>query len=984
MSDGHNIMWRTWPGSVVAFDPIRDTLHQELWRGTLSSWLSTQLFGASLIEQLHYAMFSPFEWLFIVAPRSLWTLIMISDLALGGLVLFALCRNLLRVSAAAALGGALVYVLAGQTAVYFDTESVSTGLVAQALILYGAIGLLVGATGGRRHVALLATGAMLALVSENLQYIVMQATYFLPVFALLSFAAGTRARWLLVAFAGLVALLSASDYIVQALPNLVNGYYYNAHDIGHFNWPVKWMWLSAITSPWMFQPLVYSPWQSVSSNIADLETFSVTFGFFGTYLALLAVIWPRVRGDEEANGLSPLLIVPSRLRTIVASGLFIAVAFLIVYKYFPEYWPLSFTNVPRYTGLPLSALGCLAIAIGFDSFCARVARRHEQRGWHTALLWPAVAVLAIPVVAASVFMVEWTASPHAAGAINWEALRASAYCTVTPLVGGMAVLAVLAWVSRRRPIGETQAAWTALALILADCDLIATQPLPLSLVYYWRVAAYVLLVAAALAPLWGRIRLGLALLVAAAVAHVGLSIAIGQMSSTNPDALRNKSLFYDTLRSAIEENGLRQRILPIYPVVNVPENSAYGIPVFANYLPLSPAPVVSLVADALRPRFFDDKYLAFYNWEGLAGDDNGNAGLVGWSEYLKGRRMLDAIGVGLVADTSDGLVARRMPDEAAAAALGFDRREVSVPQIGAPARTLVLFKSRTALPRVYFAPSYEAVPYTNDGWAARQWLAANLGRLPRTVVIEASDGFPPKKQWTLRPVASLSGGDPGRAVAPVSTLADTDGYFRFSFDASGPGILVVNDSYHPAWRAVGNGTDLAVVRANAIGTGVVIPSAGHWDVAMTFAPDRGLAPVAACAGLLLLVGAFVVMGRRPGPSQPRDYLVLAAVLPVLAFPTLLGGYLAQSQDDLATRACPLAATRAGDEIDLRWCGRSSSRYTVAVAVGNGPFTRLARIRGASAYALHSADPGSAYRFQVREGFFWPREVTVPAGARPPG
>jgi hypothetical protein len=128
--------------------------------------------------------------------------------------------------------------------------------------------------------------------------------------------------------------------------------------------------------------------------------------------------------------------------------------------------------------------------------------------------------------------------------------------------------------------------------------------------------------------------------------------------------------------------------------------------------------------------------------------------------------------------------------------------------------------------------------------------------------------------------SALSGGVPaGPADAPVTAGAFTrfePNHVIAEIDAPGPGLVVIAEAYYPAWRATVNGEPAAILPANAMFRGVVVPAAGHYRIEMRLRPLRfwGLLPAYLCAWAIFL---WVVAGfagrwraRRRGPRSPRS------------------------------------------------------------------------------------------------------------------
>ena len=88
--------------------------------------------------------------------------------------------------------------------------------------------------------------------------------------------------------------------------------------------------------------------------------------------------------------------------------------------------------------------------------------------------------------------------------------------------------------------------------------------------------------------------------------------------------------------------------------------------------------------------------------------------------------------------------------------------------------------------------------------------------------------------------------------------------------ARGPFVLVVNETFHPAWRATWSGGDARPVPVGLARMGFVIDGAGDFSVQVRFAPQSaqhvgfGVTAAASAALAGLLVATAVGHRRRAG------------------------------------------------------------------------------------------------------------------------
>jgi uncharacterized membrane protein YfhO len=88
-------------------------------------------------------------------------------------------------------------------------------------------------------------------------------------------------------------------------------------------------------------------------------------------------------------------------------------------------------------------------------------------------------------------------------------------------------------------------------------------------------------------------------------------------------------------------------------------------------------------------------------------------------------------------------------------------------------------------------------------------------------------------------------------------------------ETSGPAWLVVVEAWEPGWRALLDGREADVLRANGLFRAVAIPAAGRHRVELTYVPPGlrtgvALTTVAAAAGLVA-----AAWPRGGGPAHER-------------------------------------------------------------------------------------------------------------------
>ena len=131
-----------------------------------------------------------------------------------------------------------------------------------------------------------------------------------------------------------------------------------------------------------------------------------------------------------------------------------------------------------------------------------------------------------------------------------------------------------------------------------------------------------------------------------------------------------------------------------------------------------------------------------------------------------------------------------------------------------------IYTNPRALPRVMIVPQAQAADQ-NGLIVSGQWGA----------------GFDPSRTVLLAPddAKRLDRGSEGQA----RIVRYENGRVVVATEAPRGGVLVLNDVYHPWWRATIDGTPVTIMRANGLFRAVALPPGKH-EVQFEFAPLRGL------------------------------------------------------------------------------------------------------------------------------------------------
>lgn len=189
------------------------------------------------------------------------------------------------------------------------------------------------------------------------------------------------------------------------------------------------------------------------------------------------------------------------------------------------------------------------------------------------------------------------------------------------------------------------------------------------------------------------------------------------------------------------------------------------------------------------------------------------------------------------------------------------------------------------------APQRIELPgYAEVHVGSRSAVYRNLNALPRAYVVGRYEMLPPERMverllapdFDLRgtvlleePLPSGVSVDEGATGSAGWVERDASGA-TLRVTTTGPALLVVSESYYPAWRAEVDGEEAPVLRANYAFRAVPIPGAGEHEVRFRYDAGYLTLPALASAGLLLLLTATGIAGelrrtrRGAGGAGPED------------------------------------------------------------------------------------------------------------------
>jgi len=113
-------------------------------------------------------------------------------------------------------------------------------------------------------------------------------------------------------------------------------------------------------------------------------------------------------------------------------------------------------------------------------------------------------------------------------------------------------------------------------------------------------------------------------------------------------------------------------------------------------------------------------------------------------------------------------------------------------------------------------------------------------------------------------------------VVPAGEYKLTNNSTRFSVEASGPGIIVLGETYYPGdFVATVNGENVDYIRVNEASKGIWVNKAGKYDVSFTYRPERLNQAISICLiGLALLLLIIILSAGVPGGVKRHSFIDL--------------------------------------------------------------------------------------------------------------
>lgn len=156
--------------------------------------------------------------------------------------------------------------------------------------------------------------------------------------------------------------------------------------------------------------------------------------------------------------------------------------------------------------------------------------------------------------------------------------------------------------------------------------------------------------------------------------------------------------------------------------------------------------------------------------------------------------------------------------------------------IVARTKDAIIYENKRALPRAIFVRDYQIVDF-DQLLASGQWPEFDPRR---TVLLEAPPEEPLALQASAAEAAALETGlrEGGPHISAIQLSDYQNTTITINVDSSETGLVVLNDVWHPWWRAYVDGRPTDILKANVLFRAVAVP-AGRHVVRFEFQPFAG-------------------------------------------------------------------------------------------------------------------------------------------------
>jgi hypothetical protein len=282
-----------------------------------------------------------------------------------------------------------------------------------------------------------------------------------------------------------------------------------------------------------------------------------------------------------------------------------------------------------------------------------------------------------------------------------------------------------------------------------------------------------------------------------------------------------------------------------------------------NIFPIYPLATQGYYVRQYAPEILatQQRYHSFMNFYGMVDSRHGDRSSLSWQTYAAQRTYFDLLGVDLLIDHEQGELSALVEHNEIHGLKHVESADLTQ-------RKLRVYRSETSLHRAYFRPSYETIPFSEDGAFAQALMRERGENLRRTPLLETTYAAAPRWDGLSLPSPVRADPAPGDTAAPITFEQDNDGHITVRLASPGSGLFVLNEQYHPGWKVSRNGTPQPVLRVNTIAQGVLIPGAGSFQLDFQFRGTLSRDLLVSLAGLVAALLGLLALSARPNAGSP--------------------------------------------------------------------------------------------------------------------
>lgn len=837
----------------------RQFLARHARQGTLPLWNPHSGLGVPLALEAEFQLFHPLEWVFWLGGTTWWSLCLavLRLAAFSGT--FEFLRRVLNLSGRASFAGGIVFALSGYSMwMYLYPAFLVAVSVVPFMFWFG--GLIAGRGPKAVWASAFGLGTGLLFLTGQPQIIVLSAALVAAFSSALVVTTCTSWQECLrrlgtLAVSGTAGIVLSAPQTLPLFWDQVRGDIVSGHEIQSVSVSMGYERVTSMMN--MFNPI------SVALNVGpgtywfenpvlasqSVEDFALSLGVVPSALLLLGTLYSVL-----AIGSCFVQRTSANASIGVISVLFWGVYAAIGLAAFRicDVWKYDLINLPRYAVPVLTLFSACVIAWSVE----RIGSPRWRKGDRAMLLGSLAGVLLVLVLQMGLIVT------HPASVIDLARLGEANSSHSLALGVCLAVGCGLgAYLQAKR-----RAEWILAALL---AELLVLQRHGLSLGGDW--GKWLILIAAVFGMIqpWRRNGISYSRSKALVWGAIWAGFWVFAVRGTEYDRDWAAPRPEIVAKIGLEERaGYRPRIIAMEGSGLAPDwSTAEGLDSFSANLAAGPATFSALLWSFIRPEALDGgPWLGQNCLRGISAEPRPlevsgrpEACLIHLEEYFSARWLLSRLGVSHLAvrQTPFQMFREQAKVDSVRGVEGFRKvASAGCPEVAVAAGggCIEIFRDETARPRAYFTDSYAVVPFTRDAWAAREVLR---GR-PVAAVVEIRDSDLPMRR--LVTVAPSSSAGSGRIVGvEISSYGPNE--VRVEVDAEKPGLLVLNDLYHPFWRVRVNGREKPLARVDASVRGVFVEagrSSVEFDIAHYWRPTYWIALGMAA----LLLGGVLLPERK--------------------------------------------------------------------------------------------------------------------------